>query len=226
MILSLWGNAMPKPSFKYYALHYLNLWISQDRAYCEALTGRDREGKLDAIARAAVSYKIARNLPRRYDEGKRYQPVREVLDKLSPADFKGKKLLPSIQNVRNQISALYGRRDFLSLTTKFLWLKIKSPIIIYDSRARAALAIELGKKARNFEAYDQYCSAWREVYKKYAEDIGAACQNLEEVHEYVENPKGANRQYVARIARQKWFQERVFDIYLWHVGAKPKRTPQ
>ena len=44
---------MPKAEFKYHALRYLNLWVSQDRACCEALAGTDDSEKLRALAKAA-----------------------------------------------------------------------------------------------------------------------------------------------------------------------------
>jgi hypothetical protein len=69
---------MPKAEFKYHALRYLNLWVSQDRTCCEALAGTDDSEKLRALAKAAAFYRIARNLRTRYDTGKqlpRYCPV-------------------------------------------------------------------------------------------------------------------------------------------------------
>jgi hypothetical protein len=41
---------MPQINFKYWALHYLNLWLSKDRKFCEALEGADDGAKLEAIA--------------------------------------------------------------------------------------------------------------------------------------------------------------------------------
>ena len=207
---------MPKAEFKYYALHYLNLWVSKDRTWCEALAGPNESEKLKlgALEDAAAFYRIARNLPIRYDEGKglpRYQPVLKIIDALNPADFQGEKLLPSIRKVRDKISAQYGRRDVLSLTTKFLWLKMKSPIIIYDSRARKAVDAAPGK-------IDEYYSRWRERFNGCEQQIQDACTSLQDVHEYTENPEIATPQYIAKTAAQPWFRERVFDVYLWHLG--------
>jgi hypothetical protein len=41
--------------------------------------------------------------------------------------------------VKEKISDQYKGHGGLSLTPKFLWLKMKSPIIIFNSRAREAL---------------------------------------------------------------------------------------
>jgi hypothetical protein len=205
---------MPKVGFKYCALHYLNQWISNDRACCEALAGPDDSEKLRTLADAAAFYRIARNLPKSYDEGKdlpRYRPVLMVIDALNRVDFQGENLLSSIKNVRDKISAQYGGRDVLSLTTKFLWLKIKSPVIIYDSQARKAVGVAPGN-------IEEYYSRWREKFNRYDQQIQDACTSLPDVHEYAENPEIATPQYIKETAAHPWFKERVFDVYLWHLG--------
>ncbi len=208
---------MPKAAtaFKYYALHYLNLWVSQDKGPCEALTSNDNEEKLRQIAKAAVAYRVARNLPTRYDKDKglqRYGPVLKVLESLNRADFRGEHLLPSIKKVRDRLSANYGGHGTLSLTTKFLWLKMKSPIIIYDARAREALDTPLGD-------IDAYYSRWRDKFTRCEQQIRDACASLERVHEYTKNPEVTTREYIRKIAGRRWFRERVFDVYLWHRAA-------
>jgi len=206
--------AMPKAEFNYYALHYLNLWVSKDRRWCEALAGTDDSEKLAALARAAAFYRIARNLPTDYDVGKglqRYEPVLKIIDALNPTDFQDERLVPSIKKVRKKISAKYGHRDVLSLTTKFLWLKMKSPIIIYDSRARRALRAAAGD-------IQEYYWRWQREFTRREQEVRQACTSLQKVHEYTENPEIATRQYIAKTAAQPWFRERVFDVYLWHLG--------
>jgi len=205
---------MPTAGFKYCALHYLNQWISRDLTFCNALAGRDTEKKLKTLADAAAFYKIARNLPKKYEEAEgsqRYGPVLKIIESLNPANFQGEGLLPSIKKVRDEISGQYGGRDVLSLTTKFLWLKMKSPIIIYDSQARAALRAAPGE-------IDEYYSLWHEKFSGHEQQIRDACASLQDVHEYTENPAIATRQYIAETAVQPWFRERVFDAYLWHLG--------
>ena len=205
---------MPKVGFKYCALRYLNQWISNDRVCCEALAGTDDSKKLRTLAAAAVFYRIARNLPTSYDKGKglpRYGPALKIIDSLNPEDFQGEKLLPSIKNVREKISAQYGGREVLSLTTKFLWLKIKSPVIIYDSQARKAVGVAPGN-------IDEYYSRWREQFIEHGQQIKDACASLQQVHEYTESPEKVTLQYIEETAAHSWFMERVFDVYLWHLG--------
>jgi len=206
---------MPKNEFKYYALHYLNLWVSQDKPCCEALGGSDRSKKLETLAKAARAYSIARTLPTRYDVGKglpRYGPVLKIIDAENRADFRGKYLLPSIRKVRKKISTKYGGHGGLSLTTKFLWLKMKSPIIVYDSRAREALHAAPGD-------IEEYYKLWHEEFTRCEQEIRDACASLHRVHEYTKIPEMPTPQDIAKIAAHRWFRERVFDAYLWRIGA-------
>jgi hypothetical protein len=204
---------MPKAGFKYYALHYLDLWVSQDKPCCDALDGADESKKLDTLKKAAVSYSIARTLPTRYDKRKRYGPVLKIIEAQNLVDFRGARLLPSIKKVKKKISRKYGGHGGLSATTKFLWLKMKSPIIIYDGRARKALYVRSG-------SIEEYYRRWREQFKPREQEIRDACASLHKVHEYTKNPEIATPQHIAKVAAKRWFRERVFDVYLWDQGGK------
>ena len=154
---------MARVRFKYCALYYLNQWLSKDSVYCQALANDDRTAKLRALSNAAGFYGIARNLRERHDVGRglpRYGPVLEIIDAQSARSFEGAGLVPSVIRVSEEISAVYGDRKVLSLTTKFLWLKLKKPIIVYDRRARLALGTPLD----NFE---DYCTQWRATFESY-----------------------------------------------------------
>lgn len=103
---------MPGPdNFNYWALHYLNLWLSKDRNFCKALEGTDEKKKLQALRDAAAFYKIARNLPKAFEgQTPRYKLVLDVIDPLDLSTFQGDQLIPSIKRVRDRISARYGGR--------------------------------------------------------------------------------------------------------------------
>jgi hypothetical protein len=208
---------MPENEFKYYALHYLNLWVSQDKPWCKALAGTDDSDKLGALRKAAGFYSIARNLPKKFDTGNRLGPVLEIIDAQSPADFQDPKLLRSIEKVRKNISARYGGRDVLSATTKFLWLKMQSPIIIYDSQARKALS-KLGSVKHRIARIDEYYDRWRKEFKPREQEIRDACASLQNIYEYAENPEAALDECRGKTIEQSWFRERVFDVYLWRRG--------
>ena len=206
---------MPRVNFNYFALHYLNLWLTKDCKWCEALAGENEEKKLVALAEAAVHYSVARNLPKAFDVEKgipRYKPVLDAIDNLDPITFQGDLLIPSIVEVKSQISGTYGGPDLISLTTKFLWLKMKSPVVIYDGRAMKAL----GAKPKNIE---DYYSRWQKLFASFGNEISVACALLHKVPEY-SAPHAATPQYIEGIASQPWFKERVFDVYLWDLGGR------
>ncbi len=205
---------MPRAPFKHCALHYLNQGLAHDRRYCEALEGTDEATKYTAIEQAAAFYQVARNLWEKHDVKKglrRYEPLLRVLDSQNPTSFQGDQLIPAIQSVRKQIASQYGNRDVLSLTTKFLWLKLKSPILVYDSRARNALCTREGD-------IDEYYRCWRQNFDDNAGAITSACDSLQDVLEWSVNPEVGTARYVRDVSAQQWFKERVFDIYLWHLG--------
>ena len=101
----------------------------------------------------------------------------------------------------------------MSLTTKFLWLKIRQPILIYDSRARDALRTSNGDLVG-------YYKKWQESFEKHKNHIEEACSCLPELHLYAVNQEVGTKKYIQKLSSESWFQERVFDIYLWSKGNK------
>lgn len=202
-----------KHSWEYFSLHYLNMWLRHDRFYHESLNNGTREEKLISIKRAATYYKVARNLPKEHDEGigrARYEPLLEVIDKVGAYDFSGD-TVKSISKIQKRISKAYGDRGVLSITTKLLWLKIRDPIIIYDSQARKALNTEDGDLSGFYEA-------WRTEFDAHSNAIATVCSKLSGVSKYSCDKTIATPAYVRAISKKSWFQERVFDVYLWHEG--------
>lgn len=202
-----------KHSWEYFSLHYLEMWLRHDRIYHESLNNGTREERLISIKKAATYYKVARNIPKKHDEDigrARYEPILNVLDKAIAADFSCD-TVKAISKVQKKISKAYGDRGVLSITTKLLWLKIRDPIIIYDSQARKALNTEDGDLSGFYEA-------WRTKYSAHSEDIATVCAKLSSVSKYSCDQIIATPAYVQTISAQPWFQERVFDVYLWHEG--------
>ena len=73
-----------KHSWEYFSLHYLDMWLRHDRLYHESLNNGTRDEKLISIKKAATYYKVARNLPKAYDEDigrARYEPILRIIDK-------------------------------------------------------------------------------------------------------------------------------------------------
>lgn len=196
-------------SFEYCSLHYLNMWLKHDHSYYNALKKGSRDEKLSSLEKATHYYKISRNLPSEFDEGKkllRYEPVLNILESLTRVDVTGRPL-DLIKETEGRISEAYGGKSALSLTTKLLWLKMRDPIIIYDKKARIALGTHDGDLPSFYEA-------WKREYKNNEDQISSACAKLSKISRYSYNNPPAEK--IEKLSSKKWFKNRVFDVYLWH----------
>jgi len=203
-------------SFDFCALKYLNMWLNEESRWVRAMSSGVDSEKLAAMFEFGAAYRISRNLYRKYevDAGlqlPRLQPVLEIIDPLTADDFAGKKLVPAVEKVCARISERYGGRGVQSATTKFLWLKLQSPIVIYDRQARIAV----GSSTADLS---DYYARWHALFQDHRSEIAAACARLDEVRQYTVEPPAITPDFMRDIASQKWFHERVFDIYLWSIG--------
>ena len=202
---------MPSREYDYCALQFLNQWMDKERHYCDAIASQDIEEQRQGLKSAAGYFKVARNLPKVFEEKQKCQRYDPVLDALN-----GVLLLTQVNvtkivdQVRQQISKEYGGRDVLSLTTKFLWLKFKAPVRIYDSQARAALGTPNGD-------YEKYITAFSERFTQSQVEIMNACNKLTSFVSYSVVPN-IDASQLEKLVAEQWFQERVLDIYLWNEG--------
>lgn len=193
-----------KNSFEAIAESYFYSWLSHDRIYCQALQSNTNVEKLKGISAAANYYRVARNLPTKFDLGlglRRYQPVLRILNGINPVTFSNN-VERSILRIENRISSAYGEHGALSFSTKLLWVKMPGEVIIYDARARNAL----GARANDLA---EYYKIWREEYSAQKKAIAIACKNLSSI---------AMCKSIKNISAKPWFQERVFDAFLWQQG--------
>jgi len=202
------------PSIDYCALHYLNEYLRREEEWLTVMREGEKPRKLEVMQEFAGVYRIARNFPVEHEKsGPRFQKILDLLTHLEPRQFEGDVLLEQVLYYRDQISELYGGRNCLSATTKFLWLKLQSPIIIYDSQARLAL----GTKIDDLPAF---YTEWRKAFSVYADDIAVACEKLAAVRQYSVKPGRVTEEFIEKTASQRWFQERVFDMLLWNTGGQ------
>ena len=110
-----------------------------------------------------------------------------------------------------KISGKYGDRNVLSLTTKFLWIQIKQPILIDDSQARIALGTKNGDLAAYYEK-------WRKEFESNQDEIVDVCSKLPDMNKYAINQEIGTKEVIKNISEELWFHERVFDIFLWSKG--------
>ena len=199
--------------FEFCSLSYLNMWLSQDRLFIENLASNNRSDQLKELGKIAAAYRIARNLPLagdKHKDKKRYEPVLKIINRIS-GPVEEKKVICLVTKTKKEICEEYNINEALSLTTKFLWFKFQSPILIYDSRARNALKTETGN-------YENFCKEWKKLYEENIEEIKNACKKLPKMAIYTNSPDFATEEKIKEISQKKWFMERVFDNYLWHAG--------
>lgn len=198
-------------SWEYAALYYLNWWLRHDSRYRSALRAADPDKQQWAVQQAAVRYGVARNLPTRCDKERgleRLEPVREVLMDVPACKVNRTNVAAVVSDFSQRVSAKYDRADVLSLATKFLWLRFRSPVLVYDRNVSASL----GYKGRDFAEYSRI---WRAEYERVAERVNNACVRLPELSDFCFDPSATSGS-VAAIAGKRWFKERVFDVCHWH----------
>ena len=204
---------MPNTSPRFAALTYLNYWLGSGRRIHNWLNSTDRDEQLVAMSDTAKRFRIARNFHAKHDTGKglsRYEPILDVIDDLTSDDF-ADDLASSVLAVRDRLSGLYGGTNVLSGTTKFLWAKLRFPIVIYDRQARIAI----GTRSGDLSAY---YDAWFDRFSASQDAIRDACRSLIDMRDYTCDPITATPDYLSELADADWFHHRVFDILLWHEG--------
>ena len=196
------------------AVFYLDQWVKRDEKYYSALQGIDQSVKLEAIKKAAGFYGVARNFKKKYDEEikiKRLQPALEIIDVAKKSDFSSN-TVGEILKYKEKLQEKY-KQNVLSATTKFLWLKIRDPIIIYDSFARNTL----GTKEKDLH---DYYAKWNDEFNIHKKDIEISCLKLSKI-----NYPGISKKYIKEVASKTWFKKRVFDTYLWAEGGGKAQIP-
>ena len=173
---------------------------------------RHRRSKARTFFKAGVHFRVARNLPTAFEVNGRYQSILEVLNEISDVNLDN--VVDVVSEVQEQISGHYVGRNVLSATTKFLWLKVKSPIRIYDKQARKAL----GTKDKDFISFNE---AFTIRYAECKKEIKDACSNLKSILSYSVRPDMKHEE-LDKLVSQPWFCERVLDIYLWNQDSTNK----
>jgi hypothetical protein len=235
-LLAGWSD-MDLPRFEYFALEYFNNWLTDDRKFCDVFAP-DIQQKLPSEERAKTLkriltyYGLARCLPIQADTNPddRYKTVIKILDDVAPVSPEDDPL-PPIEKTGAALSKAFGGKLLPSLTTKLLWLKLKDPFIIFDSRVESTLKPtgKLEGHVKNAGPYEQrlfnYYAEWKVQFEDKKDSIKKASQSLPSMRWYTSDPKYATEDYIADITSQKWFHGRVLDAYLWFKrqpdGIKP-----
>ncbi|MFN8257707.1 MAG: hypothetical protein U0W24_18575 [Bacteroidales bacterium] len=195
------------PTFEYCSLKYLDIYQQIEKNIIEGLKQENNADRLEILKNGATAFRIARNF-KDFDNDNNKDNILSILDKIKTPKTDSESI-ETVINFSNSLSKLFPGKNYYSASSKFLWLKFQSPIIIMDSRTIKAL----DKKLKP-ENYSQYYSLWKQTYSKYEKQIVKSCLGLPSVKNYFYNPD----MDISEIIHSKWFHERVFDIYLWEIG--------
>lgn len=196
-------------NFKYFALMYLNDWHFWDSPLSERIFSSNEEDSLSAFHSAAKYYKVTRNFP--IDESEaRLQGALDLV-KSDSNKLVENNVCEIVNNLALEFERRYGK-NAVSAASKFLWLRHKSPVVIFDSRAKKWLSRHGYKvPSNNYEGYrEQWLSAFSDNSKK----IKEACAALTIVRDF-SMAFESSAEEVESVTTSIWFQERVFDKYLW-----------
>lgn len=197
-------------NFNYFALMYLNDWYWWDKPFSERIGGFDKNDSLEAFHEAAKYYKVTRNFSELKDEKRLAAAQALVLGVTS--QISEKNVCETVQALAAKFQEKYGKTA-VSAASKFLWLRFKSPVIIFDSRAIAWLRANKYQVKHN-AGYDVYCEKWLLAFNDHEKQIQNACSDLIKVKKYSMAAEESDED-IATLVCQRWFMERVFDKYLW-----------
>jgi hypothetical protein len=201
-------------NFKYYAINYLDDWCESDRGFVEGIcASENHDQRLACLWKAANYYKVARTLPvipEKRRLGRALESIDAVADSITADNVDA-----IVWELEKTFQSVYGKYA-LSAASKFLWIRHRSPVVIYDGQAYQTLK-RLGPK---FAAgsYKTYRRQWVRHFAEHIDAIQKACAGLHRVKDFSLAHDMPDSE-LAALAAERWFHERVFDKFLWRTGA-------
>ena len=199
-------------NFHYAAYSYLDEWMSKDREFHSVLgfeeadkIGHDKGSK--TLVDVATYYRVIRTL-KVQSEPVRLQAAYKALStikKPSPQEVVG-----TVCDFATELKNTGYGGVALSAASKFLWMRFRDPIKIYDSLTAAYLADGRGF---DYKTYESFYDAWQSNYQPNEEEIRAACEELINIKKFTLAAEIEDKE-LAEWTGSKWFLERVFDHYM------------
>ncbi|MEW7864658.1 hypothetical protein [Aeromonas diversa] len=196
-------------NFHYFSMMYLNDWFYWDEPFISRISDTNKDKRIMGLHDAAKYYKVTRNF-KTIPERVRFEKALDELELIS-CPSNAEDAISTVNELSSALMKNYGR-NAVSAASKFLWLKFKSPILIYDSRAYEWL------RTRGHQIpvgdYASYYDAWNSAYSEAESIIDASTKGLFKVKEYSQ-AYDREEQAIKTLTSERWFKERVFDKYLW-----------
>jgi len=193
------------PTFEYCTLKLLNMYIKEEKAFLDILSPNLNSHveaiKVNTLYKISILYSVHRF------KGFKKEKMKTLFSAYNKVELINNNPADVVNSFSKDIANVFEtERSFISMSSKLLWFKFKSPVIIYDTRAKKAIKY----KSDN---YAEYIKEWEKQYLKKQAQIKTACNNVAKLDKSFFY-SGFNR----KILQEKWFHERVFDIYLWEIG--------
>jgi len=199
------------PGFEFCAFRFLEQWQDEEYALFNAISSTPT----DKDIRKALSYfQVSRTF-----EGLK-EPAKVALILKSLVQVRTDQSLAASEDKVNKLTELLlpeFNQNNLSAASKLLWLSYRDPYVIYDSRAVRALTRDFGYRFQDRD-YAAYSRSWRQEYAIRQTSIEAAVKELPKGRIFMRSYPFSDDALLA-MAKEPWFLERVFDIFLWEVGA-------
>jgi hypothetical protein len=202
---------MPIPTFEFCAFSFLNQWQEDERGLYNAFTTVPTE---QHIRKALTYFQVARN----FRDLKKREKTEIILTALNEV-----RAAQDLNAPHERVQALTIRlrehfdQNNISAASKLLWLTYREPQLIYDSRAVKALRHHFGHTFDESD-YAAYSEAWRHEYAKCKLAIQKGVEQLPKGRLFMRSCALSDPELVA-LANEVWFTERVFDLFLWEIGA-------
>jgi hypothetical protein len=192
-------------NFHYGAYSYLDEWMRKDRRFHETLSNRaEASVARRCLVDVATYYGVIRTLKKEARETDRLLPVLEALQEVEIISENN--VVQTVEAFANALGKTYGGFP-LSAASKFLWMRFRTPVVIYDSIVSEWLSKNCGYK---YDGYRNYFELWSRAYSNCKEPIQQACTDLASIKKFTLACENSDDE-VSLWSASEWFQQRVFD---------------
>jgi len=222
-----------EPTIHYAAAFYLSIWLDSDQLFTQTLRypqnlrDADQFGEtLKCLAAAATHYSVIRGFKIDPSEQRLEHLLLALEERAQPGS--DSEAISEVCALVESLKSFYSR-ELVSASSKFLWFRFRSPIVIYDSFAYEGLrrsCLSFNKQGfnpnRHFvdrytDWYREYAEEWRRQYLSMRAIICHACGELPAFKKFTP-AFDIEDSALHELVENEWFRERVFDSFLMLLG--------
>lgn len=200
----------------YAATSYLHDWIRHDRRFHETFSIEkseqiSRETGICTLVEVAKEYSVIRNF-RKIEESERLGCAYDKLLEISRPTIA--EVGQVVDRFAKELGEIYGANHeskLLSAASKFLWMRFRSPIIVYDTLAWNWLQNQ--NLLKSADDYSAYITAWESRYSDFQEDIKHGCSELVAIKKFTLGWNLSDDELKSWTSGD-WFHHRVFDYLI------------